>query len=128
MSEQNRLKILIVEDNFINAEILKGFLTEYKNLDFAKNADNAMLLIEEKKYDLILMDINLGKGLDGIELTKLIKKNVYYENVPIVAMTGCFVDDERDELIGYGFSQFLFKPFDREELKKIVSGVSIIFN
>lgn len=109
-------RILIVEDNFVNIQILKEFLSNNFILEIARNAEIALKLLGEIRFDLILMDINLGKGINGLELTEIIKSKEVYKNVPIIGMTGYYLQEETDKLKSKGFNLFLFKPFNRNEL------------
>ncbi len=63
----------------------------------AKTGAEALELLDKTKFDLILMDINLGRGLSGIEVTKQIRLMKGYEDVPIVAMTAyAMLGDKED--------------------------------
>ena len=70
----------------------------------------------QKRFDLILMDINLGPGLDGIQAMLEIRKLTDYKNVPIVALTGYASIGDRDRLISLGFSGYLPKPVTKDVL------------
>jgi len=74
-------------------------------------------------FDAILMDINLGKGMDGVELSQLIKKQPGYANVPIVAVTAFARDDDRTEFLSKGMSHYISKPFKQNELLDLLNNV-----
>ncbi|QKF83254.1 DNA-binding response regulator [Halarcobacter ebronensis] len=112
----NRAKILIVEDETIVALDIKKIL---QSLNFevtgtATNYNAALNSVRVNKPDLILMDINLGKGLDGIETIKKIHLN---EKIPVIYITA-FTDEKTiSRAIQTEPVSYLIKPFKRDELK-----------
>ena len=82
----------------------------------ALDGKSAIDCARQKHFDLILMDINLGPGLDGIQAMLEIRKLSDYKNVPIVALTGYASIGDRDRLISLGFTGYLPKPVTREVL------------
>ncbi len=115
-------KVLIVEDNLTNKVITATFLRNVCTTDHAIDGKTALLLTEKNLYDLILMDINLGSGLNGIETAAKIRENAAYKNVPFIAVTGYAMPGDREKLIKYGFNGYISKPFKKEHLIGIVSG------
>ncbi|MCX7833634.1 MAG: ATP-binding protein [Ignavibacteria bacterium] len=113
-------KVLLVEDNTTNKVITFLFLKGLCNIDHAPNGDEAIKLAKENNYDLVLMDINLGAGLNGIETTFQIKKLNHYKNVPFIAVTGYAMPGDEEKLLNLGFDYYLAKPFKREQLLEIV--------
>jgi CheY-like chemotaxis protein len=111
--------ILIVEDNEMNIEVIQNFLKEYKS-STALTGDDAIKLSKENSFSLILMDINLRRGLNGIETLKEIRKIAGYENTPVLAVTGFAMMGDREKLLAEGFNDYLPKPFTSDELKHIV--------
>lgn len=108
--------ILLIEDDSISAQLVESILKGIYKLDIAKNPDLAIDLIKRKNYSLILLDINLGKDINGIELMKEIKKIKGYENIPVIAITAYAMKGDREEFINAGCSDYIAKPFDKEEL------------
>ena len=113
----NKLKryILIVEDEFINQEILKEILSsEYETL-VANNGVEALNILKTatKPISLILLDINMPI-MDGFTVIKEIKKEKEYMNIPIIVITG----DKGSELeaLTLGAVDFITKPFDLNEI------------
>ncbi|MCG8637704.1 MAG: PAS domain S-box protein [Desulfobacterales bacterium] len=111
--------IMIVEDNLLVAEDLKSKLSRmgYAVADSAKNGEQALLKAEECHPDLILMDINLGDGIDGIETAAKIREK--YD--PIIVYLTAYTDGEtisRAKLTEpHGF---IVKPFDEKDLKSTI--------
>ncbi|MDP4114927.1 MAG: response regulator [Bacteroidota bacterium] len=109
-------EVLLVEDNFINKEVTILYLKNICKVDHAANGEKAVLMASEKKYDLILMDINLGAGMDGIQALKHIKQIDSYKDTPIVALTGYTLREDKDRFLNEGFSHYLSKPFEKFDL------------
>lgn len=116
---------LIVEDNQINASIAKQFLTNLTNLDITDNGQDALKMLEKKNYHFILMDINLGSSMSGMEVMKVIRENEKYKDIPIVALTGYALESDKNEFLNAGFSHFLAKPFNKESIVNLVTSILI---
>ncbi|HEX2865848.1 MAG TPA: PAS domain S-box protein [Ignavibacteriales bacterium] len=114
-------EILFVEDNTLNAMAARIYLREFFRMDHAKDGVSALDMVMAKNYSLILMDINLGAGLNGIEVMKEVRKNENYQRVPIIAVTGYAASEDVQFLLGEGFDDCLLKPFDEAEIKEIIS-------
>jgi CheY-like chemotaxis protein len=69
------------------------------------------------------MDINLGGGIDGIETMKEIRKLKGFDKVPIIAVTGYAALGDRERFLGEGFDEYLPKPFNREEMHRVLRKV-----
>ncbi len=108
--------ILLVEDDFINIEIAKFYLRGFANIDVAKDGFNAIDLAREKQYDAVLMDINLGRGLSGVEVTKEILSIEGYNSVPIIACTAFAMVGDEQKFLQDGCTHYLPKPYTKEDL------------
>lgn len=116
-------EILLVEDNLLNRKVIEVYLLGICKVDLAINGTDAINLAKSKQYSLILMDINLGRGIDGIATAKEIRKLNNYQNTPIVAVTGYARESEREEILSKGITHFLPKPFDKTELISLVTNI-----
>ncbi len=108
-------KILVVENDIISIELLKAIVRKSAEIDFAIDGKKALDKVKERNYDLILMDINLGEGLTGLEVTKKIRKLKDYKETPIVAITAFAMDGDREEFLSAGCTHYLSKPFRKSE-------------
>lgn len=115
--------LLLVEDNLINKIAVVSFLKNICNVEHAKTGEAAIMKAIEKKYSVILMDINLGSGIDGIECSKSIRKISGYENVPIVAVTGYSMESDKLKILSEGLTHYLVKPFTKNELSNLVVSI-----
>jgi signal transduction histidine kinase/ActR/RegA family two-component response regulator len=102
-------KILVVEDNKINQMITKKIL-EKNNIicEVADNGLDAVKMVGNTRYDLILMDIHMP-GISGVEATKKIR--LFNENIPIIALTAVTIDENLDIFFEAGFNEIIPKPF-----------------
>jgi PAS domain S-box-containing protein len=108
------MKILVVEDDALNAYVLTAILTDQNYaVEVAADGNAAWDLIETYDYDLILLDVMLPK-LDGISLCRQIRSSGL--QVPILLLTGCDSSHEKATGLDAGADDYVVKPFDQEEL------------
>ena len=69
------------------------------------------------------MDINLGKGLSGVETTEKIKNLKEYKNTPIVALTAFAMAGEKEEFLNFGLTHYLSKPFMKKDLVNLLKEI-----
>ena len=106
----NGKKILIVEDNRINQMVTKKIL-EKNNIEctIAENGAEAINIVREESFDLILMDINMPLK-NGIEATKEIR--LFDTTTPIVALTAVEIEEMRHSIYESGMNDIIVKPYD----------------
>jgi CheY-like chemotaxis protein len=114
-------KVLVVEDNSINAFLMKRILV---NLNFeVQIAENGQMGFDKTlayKPDLVLMDINMPV-LNGFESTKLIRTaNDLINNVPIFAVTAEFENDTAAKVKQAGMNEYIRKPIEIIELEQYI--------
>jgi two-component system, OmpR family, aerobic respiration control sensor histidine kinase ArcB len=109
-------QILLVEDNKIVGRITKDILLKELNcqVDIAETGKDALELIEQKTYDLILMDIGLP-DIDGCTVTEQIRAKTSSPNskVPIIAVTAHAEEEEKQRFLEVGISRVIIKPLDK---------------
>ncbi len=108
--------ILLVEDEVTNQKIAQLYLNDYCELQIAENGEKAIDLIKNNFFSAILMDINLGKGLSGLEVTKEIKKLEKCNDIPIIAYTAFALEGDREIFLNEGCTHYLPKPCSKDEL------------
>lgn len=111
-------KILVVEDNPLNMELVIEILTSKGfTIHKAVDGEEAIRKTGKEVYDLVLMDIELP-GQDGVEVTKIIKSK--YKNIPVIALTSYAMKGDKERFISAGFDDYIAKPLDiLEFIKKI---------
>lgn len=113
-------KLLIVDDDPISRDLLFRFLRNDYSVDFACDGLEALSKINENIYSLILMDINLGKGMNGIEVTKKIRTKKDYAQTPIIALTAYAMQGDKEEFINAGCTSYISKPFYKRDLITVI--------
>lgn len=108
-----KINLLLVEDNEMNQEVTKQYLEDYFEVDIASDGEKALQMAEKKEYEAILMDINLGMGMDGIAVMHEIRKIKHYSNCPIITITGYVSASDKEKLLQEGFDDHISKPFNR---------------
>ncbi len=105
--------ILIVDDDLSIKKSVEVYLNLLSyDIQSAENASQAIEILKTFKADIVLTDIMM-QGMDGLELTRLIKNNY---DADVIVMTGYSADYSYEEAIKAGASDFIFKPFRFEEL------------
>lgn len=112
--------LLIVEDNPVNQKLAKSFLKHHYEVDTAATGEIAVEMVKEKHYNVILMDINLGSGMDGLQTTQVIRKMEGYATIPIIAVTGYTLIGDRERILEGGCTHYLGKPFSKDQLLETI--------
>ena len=105
-------KILVAEDNDSNFILMTYILKKYYEFDRAKNGKEAVDMIENGAFDMVLMDIKMPV-VDGLEATRTIKEK--HPDLPIVALTANAFDSDRQLALQAGCNDFLSKPVSGEK-------------
>ncbi|MBI5809367.1 MAG: PAS domain S-box protein [Ignavibacteriales bacterium] len=116
-------KLLYVEDDEVSQSVVTKTLSKYYEIDLAQSAEEALNILKEKTYDALLIDVNLGFGMDGVQLTEKIRTIPQYRDVPIIAVTAYASELDRQEFLSRGFSHYISKPFGIKDLIKLVASV-----
>ena len=121
-------RILLVEDNELNAEIAKTVLEDVGALIIrAENGQQALELFKEKPagtFDVILMDLMMPV-MDGYTATRKIREleRSDAKTVPIIAMTANAFQEDAEKCIAVGMNAHLAKPLDIEKMKKTIKSI-----
>lgn len=113
-------EILIVDDDRSTTILIDHYVRDIGNLSIAVNGEIGLEMIKKYNYDLILMDINLRGKLDGLSLTRYLRKLERYKKTPIIAFTA-FGKYYKDEAFEAGCDYFLIKPFEKKDFLELVS-------
>jgi len=117
---KNNLKILIVEDDIFTAETIENHLKKmgFTLIDLALTYKKAIKYIEEKTFDLILLDVDLDKNHTGIDIAY--EKKVFHK-IPIIYITGCTDSHTKEEIRATHPESCLLKPISYEQLEITIS-------
>ena len=110
-------KVLHVEDDPVNAMVMGKLLGMEFELTQVLDGESCLQRISEQQFDLILMDVNLGRGkMNGTETLKKIKAHPSYKEVPVIAITSYSFPEDEDELLNQGFDDYFAKPVEFSRL------------
>ncbi len=119
------LKILLVEDNYINRRLATQiFLDAGAVVETADNGREALDTVKKNRYDAVMMDIQMPE-MDGYltareirrwEAGKLEAGKVHAANVPIIAMTAHAMKGDREKCLAAGMNDYVTKPIDKQQL------------
>ncbi|WP_053005783.1 ATP-binding protein [Kiloniella spongiae] len=116
-----KLQILLAEDNMVNAVIAKAFLKKFgHDVEHVENGQLAVNAIKKKEYDLVLMDIHMPE-MDGVEATVIIRKSKGSDVLPIIGVTAEAFADRHREFKSSGMNDILTKPFTEQQLASVLS-------
>jgi CheY-like chemotaxis protein len=104
--------ILIVDDEPINVELLLVVLQKngYRTLE-AIDGKQGVAMARSQKPDVIIMDKNMPV-MDGLEATKVLKKDESTKHIPIISMTSSAMKGDREEILKTGCDEYISKPID----------------
>jgi two-component system cell cycle response regulator/two-component system cell cycle response regulator DivK len=114
-------RVLIVEDNARNRKLFRLVVDNMgcESL-LASDGEEGLRQLEGALPDLILMDIQLP-GIDGLTLLQQLREQPRTRTVPVVAVTSFAMPGDRERLLGAGFTDYLSKPIDTEELQAVIA-------
>jgi phosphoserine phosphatase RsbU/P len=115
-TEKEESRILIVDDNLKNLQVLGGFLQSKGYLvEFALDGYSAMDWIAKSYFDLVLLDIMMP-GIDGYEVCRTLKKDIRNKDLPIIFLTAKIDHESVIEGFKAGAVDYISKPFIKDEL------------
>ena len=115
---ENPRKILVVDDNQLNRRLAETLLTKRGHIvDVAENGKDALNSISARKYDMVLMDIQMPV-MDGLTAVRKIREepDKYGLNLPVVAITAHALPGDQETFLNVGMTGYVSKPFKPYEL------------
>jgi len=114
--------ILVVDDNPEMILFIKNCIQNQYSVDTALDASEALSLMEEKSYDLIISDIMMP-GIDGISFTKKVRADINYSHIPVILLSAKTENTAKVEGLQSGADVFIEKPFSTSYLKAQISSL-----
>ncbi|WP_058791565.1 response regulator [Pseudomonas oryzihabitans] len=115
------IRLLLVDDNAINRQVVIGFLQGSGILiDVAEDGQAALDQLEQQRYDLVLMDVHMPR-LDGLSATRELRTRPALAGLPVIAMTANGLPGDRERCLDAGMNDHLVKPLDPAELFRIIA-------
>lgn len=119
------IKVLLVDDEKFNFEMLELGLGSNIHLDYASNGQEALSFSIEQKPDIILLDICMP-GIDGYDTCRLLKNTPETSSIPVILISGLDNEQEVEEGYNAGCDDYLTKPFQMSELMNKIEVLSAI--
>ena len=118
------MDILIVEDSTMTRSLIRSVVEGIDDVDTYEAASGfaALKMLPERKYDLIITDINMP-DINGLELLGFVKSDNKYSDTPILIISTENSAEDRDRGMRAGASAYLSKPFEPEELLSTIKGL-----
>ena len=112
-------RMLIVDDSELNQEILDLIFEQLYEIKQVESGEDALEAMSTFSPDVVLLDIMMS-GIDGYETCTRIRSNPDYASVIIIMVTACELESERDRVIEVGANGYVNKPFNHNEIIKMV--------
>ncbi len=110
------LSILLVEDNRVNQMVAKTILKKLGfTVDIANNGQEAVDIVQGKKFDAILMDCHMPV-MDGYEATRKIRNELGMKTIPIIAVTANVMHGDKEKCFSAGMNDYVTKPYEKHIL------------
>jgi DNA-binding response OmpR family regulator len=112
-----RTQILVVDDDRQIGDMLSKVISAQKyEPQVLTDGSNIMNVIKEKKPDLLLLDISLPIGPDGVEICRMLKSDPSTRDIPVIMLTANEYVDAVEKCFSFGAEDYLFKPFSIPDL------------
>lgn len=113
-------RILVVEDNLVNQKVVVAVLRKRGYaVELANDGREALHRLEQEDFDVVIMDVQMPV-LDGLETTRLIRRNERWKTLPIVAMTAHAMTGDRERCLDAGMNAYISKPVHPARLLEII--------
>lgn len=117
--ELNGKRLLLVEDNKVNQMVIGEYIKRTgAECEIANNGIEALEKVRQNRYDLVLMDMQMPE-MDGIEATKILRKDYSDSELPIVALTANVLEEDRNLCKSIGMNDHLSKPIVIKEMIRV---------
>ncbi len=114
-------RVLVAEDNDVNQQVITGLLKKAGvEADIVADGREVLPALEAREYDAVLMDVQMS-GLDGLQATRLIRRQERFAQLPIIAVTANAMADERQRCLDAGMNAHVGKPISPTELYRVMA-------
>lgn len=114
------IKVLIVEDNYMNMVLVRDLLSAHGYIvSEAENGKKALELVAVDKPDIIIMDLHLPE-MDGTTAMRSLKAEEMTRKIPIIALTAAAMRGDEEKILDTGFDGYVPKPVNRQVLLDVL--------
>jgi len=117
------MNCLYIEDQLDSQILFKVQMKDMKSIKFAQSFEDAIPLLENDKFDFIVLDINLQGEYNGLDALKIIRTMDGLEEIPILAVTAYVLPGDKEKFIATGFTDFVSKPIFRNKMVEVLSKI-----
>ncbi len=118
--EKQKPRILLVEDDYDSSVITRLYLGQVSDVKIVDSGEKALEELQSGNFNLVIMDISLGEGMDGVSTLKVMRSNLLLVDVPAIALTAHALSGDADFYLKEGFAGYLSKPFKKDDLLQLV--------
>ena len=124
-TNKDPLRVLIVEDDAVSGLASERMLAKLGHMPLlVPNGREALEALGKEKFDMVLMDVQLP-GMDGLAtLARIRASKAPYADIPVAALTACAMKGEQERFLAEGMTDYLAKPADIDELKRLLERLS----
>ena len=113
-------RVLVIEDNPLNLELVKDLLEASGwEVRQARTAEEGLRVAQNTLPDVILMDLSLP-GMDGLAATRALRANPAIRHLPVIALTAHAMQGDRERCLAAGMDDYLTKPIQAGELDRVL--------
>ncbi len=114
--------ILLVEDNAELLSLMQRLLNRKYNVFTAQNGKQGLNIIYKEHLDLVVSDVMMPV-MDGLEMTKIIKEDNRYAQLPVVLLTAKTKEEDLNDALAMGADEYIFKPFNLSQLEMRIDNI-----
>lgn len=125
MNEENRITIIIADDNFDWCKIMRQFLEQFKEFEIlgtTSDGEEQIKMIKMLEPDIVITDLRRKKGISGLEVLKRCQE-MQLTKTKFIVETAAYYNEQTKLLMSMGIKHILFKPYTFEDLKNEISAV-----
>ncbi len=116
-------RVLIVEDDPDTQAFMQALLGKFYDVEVASSGEEMRARLEKAGTDVVLMDLSLKGGEDGLALTRLLNKHALWQKVPVIVITAYSSAEDRAKAVAAGCAAFVLKPIQRGQLLETIESV-----
>ncbi|MDQ6423189.1 response regulator [Paenibacillus sp. LHD-117] len=118
---RSQMKILLAEDNKINQMVALEMLKDAGyEAQLAENGEEALRMLEQGRWDLVLMDIHMPV-MDGTEAVRIMRSKKEYDGIPVIAVTANVVKKDHERYLKLGMNEVITKPLSVERMQEALA-------
>ncbi|MGK9367279.1 PAS domain S-box protein [Melioribacter sp. Ez-97] len=114
---------LYLEDQVDSQILFKSQMKDLKTIEVAPSLESAIPLLKTRRFDFLIVDINLQGEYNGLDVLRIVRKMPGYKEIPIIASTAYMQPGARENFIAAGFTDFISKPLLRDKVIEILSRI-----